>query len=145
MKKILMTLLAATALSTAWAGDQIVVRQTSGDYAVECSQVAEITFPTEGGIVLTTVGGENLTFGADSFVSIHIKEAETGLSAVTAAKQGLAITGNTLQSAVEGITVYDVDGKTVSHTSGSDLNVANLLPGVYVAVSGESNIKFVVK
>ena len=87
------------------------------------------------------VAGTNICFDAMYFYNLGDANAVEGV----AEEAALVITEKTVNSSVAGIEVYNLAGAKVAASNGYALGIDALSAGVYVAKSGNSVKKFVVK
>lgn len=148
MKRILYLLLAAFL----WAASppaqvapptNLVVRQTNGDTLFPLEKIASVTFPETGGAVVTLTDNQSTSFTSPAFLSVRFNQNHYNSVEELTIERGVLLYEN-LQLLAPGrrISVYNAQGMQV--VSGDDMIDTSILPaGLYIAVSGETSLKFV--
>ena len=147
MRKFSLTLLLSVSLF-AFATDNIIVRQNSGDTAYGISTISSITFPTDGsGVVLNFNDGTSKTFSRGQFVSLRFNQL-TGADFVDSNDNHAILYNNSTSEIIilgdeSAIEVYATNGALVAEGKGTVLNVSQLSAGTYVVKAAGLTSKIV--
>lgn len=128
------------AISSFAAGNNMVVRQKSGDTSIALSSISRITFPTGGGVMISLTDGSSQSYTHENLYSLKFNSASTSVIEQTGFTGNDAITFDgsiiTVTSGNTGITVYSLDGQIVAAGITSQLDVTHLVSGVYIVKAG---------
>lgn len=148
----LLALLALPAVSVLAEDPQqkaLVMETSAGKVAVTLDQNPEITFRNgaDGSYIIHlsyndgqydwsygSINGWYFSKGGNSGIAEAVsREVEFCFNAAS----------ETIRSSVEGIAVFDLTGRQACATDGTELSVAGLCGGMYIAVSGTKTVKFI--
>lgn len=132
-------LIAASALA---AGNNLVVRQKTGNTAIALSSISRITFPSSGGVTISLSDGSSQSFTHENLYSLKFNSSSTGIIeqiGLNTGNDAITFDGSlitTVMAESTGITVYSLDGTVVAAGISSQLDVTHLIPGVYIVKAG---------
>ena len=151
MKKTIRIVALVAALlagGSAYADDinAVYVRTSTGDVAVALSELTEVTFPADGQMKVTTTTSSTTYSLAEGLISLRFDQNHSGVElALDKELSGLVLKGRVLYSSEEGIEVYSLDGVLCKAGSGNQLDLSELVKGVYVARSGSLTSKIMLR
>jgi hypothetical protein len=143
MRKILAMLLVSIGIS-GYAADNIYVRTQSGDIAEPLAQIALITFPQEGGVVIQHVDGSSTTYAAADFKLLTYTPQESAVESVATRSEAISVSETAVYAPAE-VVIYDLAGAEIARSTSGVIDITDLQTGVYVAKSGVESVKFVKK
>lgn len=151
MKRIIRIVAIAAALicsASVYADDvtTVYIRTQSGDVGIALSELTEVTFPADGQMKVTTTTSSTTYSLAEGLISLRFDQNHSGVElALDKELSGLVLKGRVLYSSEEGIEVYSLDGVLCKAGSGNQLDLSELVRGVYVARSGSQTSKIVLR
>ena len=106
--------------------------------------VTKITF--NGDLAVLTFSDATEISEDMSNIILRFSSAPTSIKDITAFQMNKVVGDNLLIDGLAGeanVIIYDASGKDVITTSGSNINVSGLRPGMYVLKAGNQIVKFV--
>ena len=108
--------------------------------------VTKITF--EGDLAVLTFSDDTEISEDMSNVELRFLDSPTSIKGITTYQMNKVVGDNLLINGLADETkviIYDASGKDVITTSGSNINVSGLKPGMYILKAGNQIVKFVKK
>ena len=136
MRYYLITLFLSLAMS-AFAADEVVVIQSTGQTSWEISKINELTFDGNG-VKFSFNDNTSVYYDKGSLSMIKFDTTLSGINSINKSEQTISIADNCI--VVEGfegnITVYSLSGAAVAQGKGNKLDISNLEKGTYIVQAG---------
>ena len=136
MRYYLITLFLSLAMS-AFAADEVVVIQSTGQTSWEISKIKELTFDGNG-VKFSFNDNTSVYYDKGSLSMIKFDTTLSGINSINKSEQTISIADNCI--IVEGfegnITVYSLSGAAVAQGKGNKLDISNLEKGTYIVQAG---------
>lgn len=145
MRYYLITLFLSLAMS-AFAADEVVVIQSTGQTSWEISKIKELTFDGNG-VKFSFNDNTSVYYDKGSLSMIKFDTTLSGINSINKSEQTISIADNCI--VVEGfegnITVYSLSGAAVAQGKGNKLDISNLEKGTYIVQAGSLISKIIKK
>lgn len=144
MRKILFLCLFALSLSAS-ASDNLIVKQKDGNTSWVISTIHEITFDGNG-VKISFTDGQSVYYTKENLNMLQFNVTPSNINNIET-KNAISLKGNTIivNTDVESIKVYSLNGTLVTQSVGNMLNISNLGEGTYIVKAGNLITKIVKK
>lgn len=145
MRYYLITLFLSLAMS-AFAADEVVVIQSTGQTSWEISKIKELTFDGNG-VKFSFNDNTSVYYDKGSLSMIKFGTTLSGINSINKSEQTISIADNCI--IVEGntseIKVFSLSGAAVAHGKGPKLDISSLENGTYIVQAGSLISKIIKK
>ena len=145
MRYYLITLFLSLAMS-AFAADEVVVIQSTGQTSWEISKIKELTFDGNG-VKFSFNDNTSVYYDKGSLSMIKFDTTLSGINSINKSEQTISIADNCI--IVEGntseIKVFSLSGAAVTQGKGPKLDISSLENGTYIVQAGSLISKIIKK
>ena len=145
MRYYLITLFLSIAMS-AFAADEVVVIQSTGQTSWEISKIKELTFDGNG-VKFSFNDNTSVYYDKVSLSMIKFDTTLSGINSINKSEQTISIADNCI--IVEGntseIKVFSLSGAAVAQGKGPKLDISSLEKGTYIVQAGSLISKIIKK
>lgn len=145
MRYYLITLFLSIAMS-AFAADEVVVIQSTGQTSWEISKIKELTFDGNG-VKFSFNDNTSVYYDKGSLSMIKFDTTLSGINSINKSEQTISIADNCI--IVEGntseIKVFSLSGAAVAQGKGPKLDISSLEKGTYIVQAGSLISKIIKK
>lgn len=145
MRYYLITLFLSLAMS-AFAADEVVVIQSTGQTSWEISKIKELTFDGNG-VKFSFNDNTSVYYDKGSLSMIKFDTTLSGINSINKSEQTISIADNCI--IVEGntseIKVFSLSGAAVAQGKGPKLDISSLEKGTYIVQAGSLISKIIKK
>lgn len=136
MRNLALTLLLFFGLS-AFATDELIVTEKSGQTSYSISTVKELSFDGKG-IKISFNDNTSAYFAKETLTMIKFNASMSGINEIGNNEASINLKGNTIYVTGDAcdIKVFALDGTIVAQSHGNTLNISNISNGTYIVNAG---------
>lgn len=147
-RHLAMCLAAALAVPASLASTPLVVRTADADHQVAVENLSHVVFAADGSVSVHCLDGNKVEVAADKFVSLRFntdRPAAAVSDITTDRSKEFTVSDGSITAPDAGIVLFDTSGREVARSATQTISTHQLTPGTYIARSGVSSLKVIVR